>query len=292
MPALICCRHGENLSLSTYAWVTIGPAWQLLAHLLWKEEAHVRASKFVLITRERAAALLSAAAEATPLVVANASFESPALADGTAISSSSVTFASQGGYGWIYDANSSIINPNASEFSNAAGNGTPLGADGPQVTDVTRVSGFGGIIQVLAGGDGIVGNGDDPVVTASTLYLLTVSVGHSLTRPNFGGYDIQLFAQMEPKTRSLLKLLTRRRHCARNLFRRRLISGQFDLVAICLRPSTGHSAATAVIQRYGSVRQCPPCDRARARELEPAVCWRAGAVYAASNAYAKMLRPR
>ena len=156
----------------------------------------MRASKFVLIIAlTGAAALLSAAAEATPLVVANASFESPALADGTAISSSSITFASQGGYGWTYDANSSIINPNASEFSNAAGNGTPLGAAGSQVTDVTRVSGFGGIIQVLAGGDGIVGNGDDPVVTASTLYLLTVSVGHSLTRPNFGGYDIQLFAR-------------------------------------------------------------------------------------------------
>ena len=156
----------------------------------------MRASKFVLIIAlAGAAALLSAAAEATPLVVANASFESPALADGTAISSSSITFASQGGYGWTYDANSSIINPNASEFSNAAGNGTPLGAAGSQVTDVTRVSGFGGIIQVLAGGDGIVGNGDDPVVTASTLYLLTVSVGHSLTRPNFGGYNIQLFAR-------------------------------------------------------------------------------------------------
>ena len=156
----------------------------------------MKASKLVLIfALAGAATLLSTAAEAAPLVVANASFESPALADGTAISSSSVTFASQGGYGWVYDANSSIINPDASEFTNAAGNGVPLGANGPQVTDVTRVSGFGGIVQVLAGGDGIVGNGDDPVVTASTLYLLTVSVGHSLTRPNFGGYDIQLFAR-------------------------------------------------------------------------------------------------
>ena len=99
----------------------------------------MRASKFVLIIALTGGALLSAAAEATPLVVANASFESPALADGTAISSSSITFASQGGYGWTYDANSSIINPNASEFSNAAGNGTPLGAAGSQVTDVTRV---------------------------------------------------------------------------------------------------------------------------------------------------------
>ncbi len=156
----------------------------------------MRAAKFVLIIAlTGAAALLSAAAEATPLVVANASFESPALADGTAISSSSVTFASQGGYGWVYDPNSSIINPDASEFTGAAGSGTPLGADGPQVTDVARVSGFGGIIQVLAGGDGIVGNSDDPLVSASTVYLLTVSVGHSLLRPNFGGYDLQLFAR-------------------------------------------------------------------------------------------------
>ncbi len=138
---------------------------------------------------------LSSSALATTLTVANPSFENPAVNDG--VTTGNPTYVAQGGYGWSFDSTiSGIANPGANEYATAGENGTPLGADGAHVGIASRVNGGGELDQLLAGPDGIVGNGDDPVVTPTTLYTLTVIVGHAAAnRPSYIGYDIQLFAR-------------------------------------------------------------------------------------------------
>jgi hypothetical protein len=55
--------------------------------------------------------------------------------------------------------------------------------------------------QRLAGADGVVGNGDDPVLEPYTIYTLTVAVGQRAVGNTYGstngGYDIQLRAGLE-----------------------------------------------------------------------------------------------
>jgi hypothetical protein len=138
---------------------------------------------------------LSGPSAAAPLKVANPSFETPIFAD-TGFGSS-VSAAQQGGYGWTFSQNSGVYNPPAVDYTGAGGNGTPAGAHGAQVGWSTSVGDFN-LYQRLAGPDGIVDNGDDPVLEPYTIYTLTVAVG-ARAAGNFygatpGGYDIQLRA--------------------------------------------------------------------------------------------------
>jgi len=147
-------------------------------------------------------AVFNQSASAVPLHVYNHSFELPVFTDGNYQSMPS--FAQQGGYGWTFvapaGASVGVANSSAGLFTNAGGNNTPLGADGPQ--SGYAYSGLNGAIghayQILAGPDAIVGNGDDPVLTALTTYTITASVGRRLTGDPlsfpYGDLDIRLWA--------------------------------------------------------------------------------------------------
>jgi hypothetical protein len=137
---------------------------------------------------------LSPRVNATPLFVANPSFELPTFADG-GFTSLAIPPSAQGGYGWTFTDASGIYNPPAIDFTGAAAAGTPSGADGSQV-------GFSAnrypIFQRLAGQDGIAGNADDPLLTPLTTYKLTLSVGQRLAGNMYGtvygGYSFELIA--------------------------------------------------------------------------------------------------
>jgi hypothetical protein len=132
---------------------------------------------------------------AAPQVIWNSSFEAPAFSDGGY--GALINVGAQGGYGWLIGDSAGIYNPQAADYSGAAGSGSPVGADGPQVG---WISGFGDyqIVQRLAGADGVPGNSDDPIFEPFTIYTLKVAVGQRATGNVFGttngGYDIQLQA--------------------------------------------------------------------------------------------------
>jgi len=139
-------------------------------------------------------ALLSVETPAATLVVANASFELPAFADAS-FGQQFITPAQQGGYGWSFTDASGIYNPTALDYSGAGGSGTPAGGTGAQVAfSVQRYA----LFQTLAGMDGALGNGDDPVLTALTTYTLTAAFGQRLPGNQFGatpgGYSFELLA--------------------------------------------------------------------------------------------------
>ena len=125
--------------------------------------------------------LASSSALATSLTVQNFSFEGPVLADG----------ANQPNPpGWTLNNAGNEYNPTSSQFATAAGNGTPTGADGIQVASSNGGQGTA-LLQALAGDDGILGNGDDPLFAPNTTYTLTVAVGQRLDLP-FTGYALEL----------------------------------------------------------------------------------------------------
>jgi hypothetical protein len=142
---------------------------------------------------------------AISLTVANPSFEAPAYSDGGF--AALITPVHQGSYGWFTGDSAGIYNPPALDYSTAGGGGTPNGAHGAQVG---WVAGFGdyNIGQRLAGPDGVVGNGDDPVLEPYTIYALTVAVGVRAPGNTYGattgGYDLQLRAGLEGADANIL----------------------------------------------------------------------------------------
>lgn len=136
----------------------------------------------------------TAYAQATSIWVANASFELPVYADGQF---GSPFLNQQGGYGWSF-SNSGIYNPPANTYSAAGDNGTPNGAHGIQV-GYSLLGVSNATLQRLIGPDDILGNSDDPILTASSVYSLTISIGARLPGNQygidpFGGYTFQLLA--------------------------------------------------------------------------------------------------
>jgi hypothetical protein len=145
-------------------------------------------------------------ASAAVVQVANADFETPIYAD--AAFATGVSTAQQGGYGWSFSASSGIFNPPAVDYTGAGGTGTLAGASGAQVGWIAGTLGDYDLYQRLAGPDGIVGNGNDPVLEAFTIYTLTVAVGQravgNLYGGTEGGYDIQLRAGADVFTASIV----------------------------------------------------------------------------------------
>jgi hypothetical protein len=145
-------------------------------------------------------------AGAESLVIANPSFEAPVFADGS-FAALSISPAQQGGYGWTFSDSSGIYNPPALDYATAGGVGAPAGAHGAQVG---WIAGFGEYVihQRLAGPDGIVDNGNDPVLEAFTVYTLTFDVGQRAPGNTFGstagGYDVQLRAGLEGASEALV----------------------------------------------------------------------------------------
>lgn len=141
---------------------------------------------------------VNSAAFAISLAVANASFEAPALADGVNTNpyQTDPTFANQGGHGWVFDVffgvnDGGIWNPQESLYPGSADSGTPSGADGAQVGYAFR----NGVAarQRLIGPDGVLGSSDDPLLTSSSTYTLSVSVGQRIGG-GFGALAMQLLA--------------------------------------------------------------------------------------------------
>jgi len=179
------------------------PSAHCLAHVE-SAGSFIAASRAAMVTTAMLA-LLAEPASAVSLVVANSSFETPIFAD-TGYGSS-IAPAQQGGYGWTFSQNSGAYNPPAIDYTGAGGNGTPAGADGSQVGWSNSAGDFN-LYQRLAGPDGMVDNGDDPVLEPYTIYTLTVAVS-ARAAGNFygampGGYDIQLRAGSNIFTTSLL----------------------------------------------------------------------------------------
>ncbi len=78
---------------------------------------------------------------------------------------------------------------------------TPSGMDGVMSAFMLRNPDLGYFEQTLLGADGLVGGGDDPVLTADTTYTVTVAIGRrDGSRPDsdgpedFAGFIIELFA--------------------------------------------------------------------------------------------------
>ena len=146
-----------------------------------------------------AAALLIPAvvqiSQAASLTIANPSFEAPVYADGEY--DFLISPAGQGMYGWFISDGAFIYNPTVLDYATAGADGTPSGAAGSQISGIFQFGDYA-IYQPLAGADGVVGNGDDPVLMPQTTYSLTVAVGQRLAENQFGvtygGYDIQLIA--------------------------------------------------------------------------------------------------
>jgi hypothetical protein len=150
--------------------------------------------------------LVRRAASAVSLTVANSNFESPTFADGGF--ATSITAAQQGGYDWNFIDSSGIYNPPAQDYTGAAASGTPAGADGSHVGWIAGTNGDFALYQRLAGVDGMVGNGDDPVLEPFTIYTLTFAVGQraagNLYGATAGGYDVQLRAGPNVITASIV----------------------------------------------------------------------------------------
>ena len=115
----------------------------------------------------------------TVVFIANPSFESPALADGSLQLS---------GSGWDTAA---MYNPTTSQYATAGGNGTPTGADGSQVGYVYGA--FSSDTQILRGADGTLGTADDPLLEPNQVYTMTIAVGQRLDFA-YGGYEFELGA--------------------------------------------------------------------------------------------------
>jgi len=121
------------------------------------------------------------------VVIANSSFELPALTDNGI--QNSPTVGDQGGSGWIFSTGSNIggiYNPTSGYYANADGNGTPAGANGAQISYVFRLNASAS--QTLSGSDAILGNADDPVLTSLTIYTLTLAVGQRLLNNPAGNF--------------------------------------------------------------------------------------------------------
>ena len=150
--------------------------------------------------------LVSLTASAVSLTIANPTFESPTFADGGF--TTSITAAQQGGYGWNFIESSGIYNPPAQDYTGAAASGTPAGADGSHVGWIAGTNGDFALYQRLAGVDGMVGNGDDPVLEPFTIYTLSFAVGQraagNLYGATAGGYDVQLRAGPNVITASIV----------------------------------------------------------------------------------------
>jgi hypothetical protein len=133
--------------------------------------------------------------QGAPLTIHNPSFEAPVFTDGNY--HFLIAPAAQGTYGWFISDGAFIYNPTALDYATAGGDGTPSGADGSQISGIFQFGDYA-IYQPLAGADGVLGNGDDPVLMPNTTYSLTVAVGQrhveNQFRVTYGGYDIQLIA--------------------------------------------------------------------------------------------------
>ncbi len=142
------------------------------------------------------AALLSLAPSYGAMIpVGNHSFESGTLSDGA-------TQNLTQGAPWDWSQSpagtfSGFYNPTSGHYASAGGAGTPTGADGSQLGFAFKYGATA--FQTLRGNDGILGNADDPVLTALTHYTLTLAVGHRLVgNPSgnfpFGTLEITLLA--------------------------------------------------------------------------------------------------
>jgi hypothetical protein len=131
---------------------------------------------------------------AVPLTIANPGFETPAFSDGGY--DFLVEPSQQGAWGWQIGDGAFIYNPLASDYTGAAGNGTPSGGAGAQIAGIYQFGDYA-IAQQLVGSDMIPSNDDDPLVQEGTIYALTLAIGQrALGNPNssWGGYIIQLRA--------------------------------------------------------------------------------------------------
>ena len=134
---------------------------------------------------------MTAESRATTIFVANPSFETPVLADGT---------SQDVAPGWD---SAEMYNPTDAQYLGTNGNGTlPAPADGIQTGYIFGASG-GADLQILRGPDGTLGTADDPLITINTTYFLTVAVGSRLNF-TYGGFSIQLYAYDPNTTNSTL----------------------------------------------------------------------------------------
>ena len=108
---------------------------------------------------------LTTTASAAPVLIVNAGFEAPSLADSQAI----FTVA-----GWVNSGDSGTFDPHAGAFASGAPEG-----------DNVAFSSRGGptISQILSA-----------TAQADTMYTLTMLVGHRLDTGSFGGYQSELWA--------------------------------------------------------------------------------------------------
>jgi hypothetical protein len=128
---------------------------------------------------------LASVASATSVTINNFSFETPVIgSDNSFVLASGASFNS-----WGYNKTTGsgfqdfgIENPGAGEYTNAAGAGTPLGAQGTNVAFLNQSIG-GGIANIFQ---------DIGAIQANTTYTLTVAIGQRLDRVN-GSATIALF---------------------------------------------------------------------------------------------------
>lgn len=165
-----------------------------------------------------AVAALPAAARGAALEVINFSFETPdPSAGGTVTDGTGPGLVGPNPPGWVHEppTNGSsglavIYDPNDSAFPNASDGAAPgrsgilpSPADGFQVVAVASDASSGGeaavnsISQILAGPNGLSGDGDDPLLQPSTRYTLTAAVGERDDVPR-NPYRIQLLAGAAP----------------------------------------------------------------------------------------------
>ncbi|MEO1085869.1 MAG: Ig-like domain-containing protein, partial [Acidobacteriota bacterium] len=122
------------------------------------------------------------------LTVVNPSFEQPALGDGSVQDNTGVP-------GWTFSGTAGtyrgVFNPPAGSYPEAAGQGTPIGADGAQVAFLFNNLGAGESVEVRQDlGDALVAGRD---------YTLRVAVGafdpsQPFPPSSFGGYRLELLA--------------------------------------------------------------------------------------------------
>ena len=120
--------------------------------------------------------LLPGSASADSIAINNPSFEAQVFADGGSSGGDGVTdwVTTIGGTGgWV-----GVFNPTSTHMTDAAGNGTPLGCDGPNILDLWTASGWSHITETVS--QVLTGAGN--TVQAGT-YTLTAAVGYGFTLP-------------------------------------------------------------------------------------------------------------
>jgi len=138
-----------------------------------------------------AAVLPLAPTHGAPVVVSNHNFEFGQLPDGGVQNNTN-------GFVWDYNSQSTagtlrgFYNPTAGHYASAGGAGTPSGADEDQVGFLFKTGATA--FQTLSGADAILGNADDPVLTAGTQYTLTLAVGNRLAGNPSGNFPFGTLA--------------------------------------------------------------------------------------------------